>query len=128
MLCEMTMPMFFAGVQLQAQDQRCWLIDHLREVEVRAGFATAGQIGRGCETAWGRMAQAGRGPPYTKAPYWGKPEEPAAAGSPPGGPRPVKAKERRNWGVGVRGFEGEEPPPHGLKVEEGEEEETSWKN
>lgn len=123
MLCEMTMPMFFAGVQLQTQEQRRWLIDHLREVEERAGWATAGIIGHGCETSWVRTAAAGRGPPYERAGYWGKSPHstPEVAGM--RDKDTAKRYQKTTWGVGVRGFEGDEPPGVGLKAEEDEEEE-----
>ena len=65
-LTESTLSLFFAGVQFQAPDQREWLITRLLEVDRRTGWASAGIIARGCETAWERAADMGRGPPYER--------------------------------------------------------------
>lgn len=103
MFCEITMPLFFAGVQFQAPHQRAWLVDHLYDVEVRTGWATAGMIGHGCETAWKRTAEAGRGPPWERSGYWSKRD------------REVDSDPRSpTWAQGVRGFEAQEVRPHGL--------------
>lgn len=105
MLCEITMPLFFAGVQLQAPHQRTWLVDHLYDIEVRTGWATAGMIGHGCETAWKRTAEAGRGPPWERSGYWSKRDW------------EVDSNPRsRPWGEGVRGF-GQDVRPHGLNLD-----------
>jgi len=65
-LVEVTMPLFFAGVQYGDAAQRAWLVERILEVEVRTGWASAGLIARGCETAWVKAAHAGRGPPYQR--------------------------------------------------------------
>ncbi|CAO2652798.1 Nn.00g022090.m01.CDS01 [Neocucurbitaria sp. VM-36] len=65
-LTESTMPLFFAGIQFQDPEQRYWLITRLLEVDRRTGWASAGMIARGCETAWEKAASLGRGPPYTR--------------------------------------------------------------
>lgn len=65
-LVEATMPLFFAGVQYVDAAQRAWLVARIAEVEARTGWASAGLIARGCETAWVRAAEAGRGPGYTR--------------------------------------------------------------
>lgn len=65
-LTESTLSLFFAGVQYQAPDQREWLVTRLLEVDRRTGWASAGIIARGCETAWEKAANMGRGPPYER--------------------------------------------------------------
>ncbi|KAF2763127.1 hypothetical protein EJ05DRAFT_26911 [Pseudovirgaria hyperparasitica] len=64
-LISSTMPLFFAGVQYTNADQRAWLIPRILDIETRTGFASAGLIAKGCEVAWQRAGEAGRGPPYT---------------------------------------------------------------
>ena len=65
-LTESTLSLFFAGVQYQDPTQREWLITRLLEVDRRTGWASAGIIARGCETAWEKAAAMGRGPPYER--------------------------------------------------------------
>ncbi|KAF2452751.1 hypothetical protein BDY21DRAFT_375323 [Lineolata rhizophorae] len=65
-LNETTMALFFAGVQLVDQAQRAWTVHRLRDIGKRTGWATAALIAHGCENAWERAGQAGRGPPYTR--------------------------------------------------------------
>lgn len=65
-LTESTMSLFFAGVQFQDQTQREWLVTRLLEIDRRSGWASAGIIARGCETAWDKAASMGRGPPYMR--------------------------------------------------------------
>lgn len=65
-LTESTMPLFFAGVQYRDPKQREWLVSRLLEIDRRTGWATAGIIARGCETAWEKSASMGRGPPYER--------------------------------------------------------------
>ncbi|KAI0206336.1 hypothetical protein F4808DRAFT_115558 [Astrocystis sublimbata] len=67
-LIESAFPLFVAGVQLQAQDQRLWLICRLRDIARLTGWQSAHQIADGCESAWSKAAQLGRGPPYKAAP------------------------------------------------------------
>lgn len=67
-LCDLTVPLFFAGIQYQTPDQRIWLLDRLYSVDYRAGWATAGIIAEGCQTAWIKAAAAGRGPPHERLP------------------------------------------------------------
>jgi len=76
-LCEITMPLFFAGVQYQDAAQRAWLVSRIRDIEARTGWASAGAIAAGCETAWIKAAEAGRGPAYERvsAPPWESVEE-----------------------------------------------------
>jgi hypothetical protein len=65
-LTESTLSLFFAGVQYQDPKQREWLITRLLDIDRRTGWASAGIIARGCETAWQRTADLRRGPPYTR--------------------------------------------------------------
>jgi hypothetical protein len=65
-LTESTMPLFFAAIQYQDAAQREWTITRLLEVDRRTGWASAGVIARGCETAWEKVAALGRGPPYNR--------------------------------------------------------------
>ena len=65
-LCEICMPLFFAGVQYRDAAQREWLTTRVRDIERRTGWASVGMIAHGCETAWEKAAEAGRGPPYQR--------------------------------------------------------------
>jgi hypothetical protein len=65
-LCEISMPLFFAGITYQGAAQRDWLVRHVRDIEARTGWASVGMIAQGCETAWVKAYEAGRGPPYTR--------------------------------------------------------------
>ncbi|KAF2124986.1 hypothetical protein P153DRAFT_360618 [Dothidotthia symphoricarpi CBS 119687] len=65
-LTESTLSLFFAGVQYQDAAQREWLVTRLLEIDRRTGWATAGIIARGCETAWEKAAGMGRGPLYER--------------------------------------------------------------
>ncbi|KAI9663049.1 MAG: hypothetical protein M1821_008097 [Bathelium mastoideum] len=63
-LTESTMPLFFAGVQYREFAQREWLVSRVRNIEERTGWASAGLIASGCEKAWVKAYEAGRGPPW----------------------------------------------------------------
>jgi hypothetical protein len=65
-LCEVSMSLFFAGVQYQDAAQRAWLVRHVRDIEARTGWASVGMIAQGCETAWVKAYESGRGPPYQR--------------------------------------------------------------
>jgi hypothetical protein len=65
-LIELTMALFFAGVQYKAPAQREWLIKHLLNIDRRTGWATAAVIARSCETSWEKAAELGRGPAYER--------------------------------------------------------------
>ncbi|KAJ5273253.1 hypothetical protein N7478_008378 [Penicillium angulare] len=66
-LTEMTMPMFFAGVQYVDPVQRVWTIAKLRDVSRLTGWKTSDAIAGGCEKAWIVAAKYGRGPPYERS-------------------------------------------------------------
>jgi hypothetical protein len=70
-LCEICMPLFFAGVQFRDSAQRVWLVHRLRDTEARTGWASLGMIAHGCETAWVKAGETGRGPPWTRMPVDG---------------------------------------------------------
>ncbi|KAE9977439.1 hypothetical protein EG327_007740 [Venturia inaequalis] len=65
-LCEVSMPLFFAGVQYQDAAQRHWLVSNLRNIEARTGWASVGMIAQGCETSWVKAFEAGRGAPWER--------------------------------------------------------------
>ncbi|CAN9115506.1 unnamed protein product [Alternaria alternata] len=65
-LTESTLSLFFAGITFQDPRQREWLITRLLETDKRTGWASAGIIAKGCETAWEKAAEMGRGPPYKR--------------------------------------------------------------
>ncbi|KAL6710947.1 hypothetical protein ACN47E_006822 [Coniothyrium glycines] len=65
-LIESTMSLFFAGIQFQDPRQREWLIGRLLKIDRRSGWASAGIIARGCETAWETAASRGHGPSYKR--------------------------------------------------------------
>ncbi|OBT61541.1 hypothetical protein VE03_08886 [Pseudogymnoascus sp. 23342-1-I1] len=58
--------LFVAGVQIQDQAQRTWIVQRMLDIERLTGFETASHIAQGCETSWTKAAAMGRGAPYTK--------------------------------------------------------------
>lgn len=60
--------LFVAGVQYQDEHQRHWLVRRLHDIARLTGWQSARQIADGCESAWSKAAQMGRGPVYTRAP------------------------------------------------------------
>ncbi|KAL2753439.1 hypothetical protein ACRALDRAFT_2111761 [Sodiomyces alcalophilus JCM 7366] len=48
--------------------QRHWLISRLHNIARLTGWQSARQIAEGCEAAWRKAAELGKGPPYTKDP------------------------------------------------------------
>jgi hypothetical protein len=65
-LCEVMVPMFAAGIQYTDADQRAWLVAHALQLEELSGWAAIGMIGQGCEVAWERMGELGKGPVYMR--------------------------------------------------------------
>jgi hypothetical protein len=63
-MTESTMPLFFAGVQYRDFEQRKWLVTRIRSIEERTGWASTGLIANGCEKAWVKAFEAGRGPEW----------------------------------------------------------------
>jgi len=68
-LIESSMPLFFAAVQYQDQAQREWVVMKLREIARLTGWATASRVLLGCQRAWEKAAEMGRGPAYTRPPF-----------------------------------------------------------
>jgi len=66
-LTEMTIPMFFAGVQYVDPTQRIWTIAKLRDISRLTGWKSSEAIAGGCEKAWIVAAKNGRGPPYERS-------------------------------------------------------------
>ena len=57
---------FFAGVQYQDAAQRGWTITKLRDIARLTGWPTAALIASGCERAWQKAYENGRGPKYER--------------------------------------------------------------
>lgn len=68
-LIESTMPLFFAAVQYQDQAQREWVVMKLREISRLTGWATAMRVLLGCQRAWEKAAEMGKGPKYERPPF-----------------------------------------------------------
>ena len=115
--CESCVPLFFAGIQYQDSAQRAWTVARLFDIESRCGFATAGIIANGCQTAWHKAYKAGHGPPYERVYNTGATDD-RINGSwlrldPREGPKEedvtdrrflrTKAATRLHWAVGVIG-------------------------
>ncbi|KAI1775232.1 hypothetical protein F4818DRAFT_43188 [Hypoxylon cercidicola] len=66
-LIECCFPLFVAGIQYRDDPQRQWVIQRLHDIARLTGWQSARQIAVGCESAWTKAAQLGRGPPYTRA-------------------------------------------------------------
>jgi hypothetical protein len=66
-LCEACIPLFVAGVQLSGREQRRWLVERLRELNQRSGWASIGLIASGCETAWERADAVRKAAPYQRS-------------------------------------------------------------
>lgn len=64
-LTEVTVPMFFAGIQYTDAVQRDWTVTELRNIARLTGWQTAASVARGCEASWYYAGKAGRGPPYS---------------------------------------------------------------
>ncbi|KAL2021962.1 hypothetical protein VTK56DRAFT_6381 [Thermocarpiscus australiensis] len=68
---ESSFSLFVAAVQYQDLQQRHWTIRRLRDIARLTGWQSARQIADGCESAWDKAAQLGRGPPYHSPPERG---------------------------------------------------------
>lgn len=68
-LIESTMSLFFAAVQYQDQAQRDWVVMKLREIARLTGWATAMRVLLGCQRAWEKAAEMGKGPRYERPPF-----------------------------------------------------------
>lgn len=65
-LIESSLGLFFAGIQYQDAGQRGWTITKLRDIARLTGWQSSAAIASGCETAWAKSAEAGKGPPYQR--------------------------------------------------------------
>lgn len=93
--------MFLSRSVLQYQDiaQRHWLIRRMHDISRLTGWQSARQIADGCESAWTKAAQAGRGPPY-RSPEGLFPAEPSSVWV---NPRRLDRAIREHNGLGVSG-------------------------
>ncbi|KAI4863924.1 hypothetical protein F4820DRAFT_356464 [Hypoxylon rubiginosum] len=66
-LIECCFPLFVAGIQYRDDPQRQWLIQRLHDIARLTGWQSARQIAVGCESAWTKAAQLGRGPAYARS-------------------------------------------------------------
>ncbi|KAK1140430.1 hypothetical protein N8T08_010376 [Aspergillus melleus] len=65
-LIEMTVPLFFAGVQYMEAAHRQWVVTTLHKVSRLTGWKSSDAVANGCEHAWTMAAKQGRGPPYQR--------------------------------------------------------------
>ncbi|EQL31199.1 hypothetical protein BDFG_06437 [Blastomyces dermatitidis ATCC 26199] len=65
-LIELMIPLFYAGVQYTDPAQRGWTVAKLRNIARLTGGGSATAVASGCETAWTKAFEAGRGPPYQR--------------------------------------------------------------
>ncbi|EFY93488.1 C6 finger domain protein, putative [Metarhizium acridum CQMa 102] len=65
-LIESSFCLFVAAVQLQDNNQRCWVIQRVFDITRLTGWQTARKIAIGCESAWIKVAQLGHGPEYKR--------------------------------------------------------------
>ena len=63
-LMDCCMGFFHAGIQYMDPGQRGWTIARLRDIARLTGWQTSALIANGCERAWVKAAEMGRGPPY----------------------------------------------------------------
>jgi hypothetical protein len=122
-LCESCMPYFFAAIQYVDAGQRAETAQQIFSISRRTGWGSGELIANGCETAWVKAAEAGRGPPYTRILRPEFSDDPRLNGSwerlnpdeePPedgddADRRLIRKKPnaRLFWGVGVMGREGD---------------------
>ena len=124
-LCESCMPSFFASVQYHDAQQRFVTVDRIYKIAHRTGWGTAELIARGCETAWVKAGEAGRGPPYIRlVARTQQSDDPRLNGSwerldPNASPDDMddtdrrhvrsKAQARLNWAIGIMGTDEDQP-------------------
>lgn len=114
-LVECAMPMFFAGVQYRDHAQRVWLASRLRNIGYLTGWVSIATMAAGCEKAWERAAQMGRGPPYVRELNLEAADERLSGRSTIAGKPPVDSNDRRfiginsgarlTWAIGLLGVE-----------------------
>ncbi|KAI9889988.1 MAG: hypothetical protein M1814_004606 [Vezdaea aestivalis] len=107
--------LFFAGIQYIDPAQRGWTVSKLRSTTERVGWDTGDTIASGCERAWEKAAEMGRGPPYIRTMNpWAKDDR--VAGRPFDPTNPITDENDRrymisnpgarvHWALGVLGLE-----------------------
>ncbi|OAX78290.1 white-opaque regulator 1 [Emergomyces africanus] len=65
-LTELLIPLFYSGVQYTDAAQRGWTIAKLRNIARLTGGSSATAVASGCETAWTKAFEAGKGPHYQR--------------------------------------------------------------
>ncbi|PHH76777.1 hypothetical protein CDD80_1227 [Ophiocordyceps camponoti-rufipedis] len=58
--------LFVAAVQLQNNEQRCWVVQRMYDISRLTGWQSAKKIAHGCESAWLKAYQLGHGPEYLR--------------------------------------------------------------
>jgi hypothetical protein len=71
-LIELTIPIFFAGIQLTDNSQRQYVVQKSREISRLTGWGSARLVATGCELAWDTMYARKKGPKYERAPAFGE--------------------------------------------------------
>ncbi|KAI9800863.1 MAG: hypothetical protein M1825_003646 [Sarcosagium campestre] len=115
-MIEISMCLFFAGVQYQDAAQRGWTISKLRDIASGSGWETSAAVASGCETSWERAGQMGRGPPYTRTMNPMSTDDRIAGRRPNAQTGPptdntdrrcikVNAGTRVHWAIGILGVE-----------------------
>ena len=117
-LMDCCMGLFQAGIQYRDPGQRGWTITKLRDIARLTGWQTSALIASGCERAWMRAAETGRGPPYTRTMnseakddrVAGRGRDPKALEQPPKDNNDrrfitVNAGTRVYWALGLLGVE-----------------------
>lgn len=122
-LCESCMPSFFAAIQYQDSAQRYHTVTRIQSIAQRTGWGSTELIANGCETAWVKAAEAGRGPPYTRIARTARSNDPRVNGSwetvDPNASLdvedqqdrrlvPTNSNARLTWAIGIMGTEDDE--------------------
>ncbi|KAK7981873.1 hypothetical protein PG996_009559 [Apiospora saccharicola] len=89
---ETSFPLFVAAIQLQAEDQRHWVVRRMHDVARLTGWQSARQIATGSETAWAKAAQLGQGPPYSPPENLDRSDPSVGAPSIWGQPRSIQSR------------------------------------
>lgn len=109
-LIEMTVPIFFAGVQYTETAHRQWVLNTLRKVSRLTGWRSSDAVANGCEHAWRMAGKQGRGPPYQcqeTSPYEPSPiwtHEPAND-NPERRYVMLREQPHANWAMGILSLE-----------------------
>ncbi|KAK2774785.1 hypothetical protein FQN53_003508 [Emmonsiellopsis sp. PD_33] len=65
-LTDIMICLFFSAVQYTDAAQRGWTIAKLRNIARMTGSGSSTAVASGCETAWTKAYEAGKGPPYQR--------------------------------------------------------------